>query len=107
MYHQKHYMTVLEWLGNGGGTDCSAAGCDALWILLGSYCRLTHQCSRIEVKYALQHCATLNDHILLLSRVSFQEKMQVVHQFMFDHKLGQGLLKRVDHYFTLLWGQYK
>ena len=26
---------------------------------------------------------------------------------MFDNKLGQGLLKRVDHYFTLLWGQYK
>ena len=40
-------------------------------------------------------------------RISFQEKMQVVHQFMSSHNLGKGLLERVDHYFTLLWGQFK
>lgn len=53
------------------------------------------------------HKAANSNITLFHYRVSFQEKMQVVHQFMFDHKLGQGLLKRVDHYFTLLWGQYK
>ena len=47
------HITVPEWLGNDGGTDCSAAGCDTLWILLGSYCCLTHQCSRIKVKYSM------------------------------------------------------
>ncbi len=40
-------------------------------------------------------------------RVTFQEKMQVVHQFMFDHNLGAGLLKRVDTYFILLWRQFR
>lgn len=40
-------------------------------------------------------------------RISFEEKMQVVHQFMFENKLGKGLLQRVDHYFTLLWQQFR
>ena len=33
--------------------------------------------------------------------------MHVVHQFMFENKLGTGLLQRVDHYFTLLWQQFR
>ena len=40
-------------------------------------------------------------------RISFEEKMQVVHQFMFENKLGTGLLQRVDHYFSLLWQQFR
>lgn len=40
-------------------------------------------------------------------RISFEEKMYVVHQFMFENKLGKGLLQRVDHYFTLLWHQFR
>lgn len=44
---------------------------------------------------------------LALLRVTFQEKMQVVHQFMYDHKLGSGLLERVDAYFNLLWRQFR
>lgn len=40
-------------------------------------------------------------------RISFEEKMYVVHQFMFENKLGKGLLQRVDHYFTLLWDQFR
>ena len=47
------------------------------------------------------------DFFFYCHRVSFQEKIKVIHQFMFDNRLGRGLLKRVDHYFTLLWGQYK
>ena len=40
-------------------------------------------------------------------RISFEEKMEVVHQFMSENKLGKGLLQRVDHYFTLLWQQFR
>jgi voltage-gated potassium channel len=43
----------------------------------------------------------------VLFRISFEEKMHVVHQFMFENNLGKGLLQRVDHYFTLLWQQFR
>ena len=33
--------------------------------------------------------------------------MQVIHQFMSENKLGKGLLERVDHYFALLWQQFR
>ena len=39
--------------------------------------------------------------------VNFQEKIQVVHQFMSDNMLGHGLLYRVDDFYTLLWMQSK
>ena len=45
--------------------------------------------------------------LCVFARISFEEKMEVVHQFMFENKLGKGLLQRVDHYFTLLWQQFR
>ena len=45
--------------------------------------------------------------LCVFTRISFEEKMEVVHQFMFENKLGKGLLQRVDHYFTLLWQQFR
>ena len=41
------------------------------------------------------------------NRVTFQEKMQVVHQFMSDNSLGEGLSERVDQFYSLLWRQTK
>lgn len=64
--------------------------CDFVWLIF---------------KGGFQSC-TMNSHTHA-HRISFQEKMQVVHQFMSSHNLGKGLLERVDHYFTLLWGQFK
>ena len=33
--------------------------------------------------------------------------MQAARHFIREHEMGKGILKRVDHFFTLLWKQYK
>lgn len=44
---------------------------------------------------------------IITRRVAFQEKVQAIHQFMNNHDMGQGLLKRVNNYLTQLWNQYR
>lgn len=42
-----------------------------------------------------------------LCRVTFLERLQAVHQFMKDNSLGEGLLQRVDQFYSMLWNQTK
>ena len=45
--------------------------------------------------------------VCVCSRVSYQERILAVSQFMDEHKMGKGLIKRVKDYLALLWKQYR
>ena len=76
-------------------------------VIVYTVCSLPYCLSQLYVSLSL--CNVLEPLVspFMLPRVSFIERMVAVHQFMKDHKLGKGLLKRVDEYFELLWHQSK
>lgn len=57
--------------------------------------------------HACMHADINGLTLTLTHRVAFQEKVQAIHQFMNNHDMGQGLLKRVNNYLTQLWNQYR
>lgn len=74
----------------------------SLYILYAAFLIVYHSCIFVSSN-VLEPLVSPS----ILPRVSFIERMVAVHQFMKDHNLGKGLLKRIDDYFELLWHQSK
>lgn len=48
---------------------------------------------------------TIQAHRLTMSRVAYQERLQVVKDFVTQHIANKHLSKRIDHHYNLLWKQ--
>ncbi len=101
---------MLLCVGDGHFNDCAVGRCTDVWLLSWSCCSHSNQhCHPKVPKHAvacmLWHPGTVN--YVCIFRVSFQERILAVNQFMKEHHMGSGLIKRVNCYLALLWKQYR
>lgn len=106
-----HKMFLDALLGDGCVHASAVGGCNAVWLLPGCNCCHSHQrCGATVSEVTTSHLLAISlmlNFCLHCLRVSFQEKVEAIHQFMDDHKMGRSLVRRMDRYLTLLWKQYK